>query len=153
MGKYELQLDTVHGRISIPFESVTDLEQKLKDLDFEALNKTLRLYVKKILRGEERKVKSLLSGICSFGSDGTLEVSQPPSSKLEMIGLILYAYDPDPVDLQTLSSLASEKNPAAYVGHKKYGKYFRKIGAGLYGLSHEGKVWVTSEVIAQFTKK
>jgi hypothetical protein len=147
MGKYELELDIPQGKLLVPFDSVSELEQKLKDLDTKALEKTLALYIRFTPRGEPRKVKPVLAGICIFRADGTLEFATPASSKLETIGLVLFAYDPDPVDVQTLGKLAAEKNPAAYLTHKKYSQYFSRIGAGLYGLSQDGKIWVANEVL------
>lgn len=153
MAKYELELDTMQGRLRVPFDSVPDLEQKLKDLDFEALKQTLSLYLKFNLKSEPRKVKPTLEGICAFHTDGMLEFLRPPSSKLETIGLVLYAFDPDSVDVQTIGRLAAEKNPAAYLTHKKYSRYFSRVGAGLYALSHEGKIWVTTVVLPHMKAK
>jgi hypothetical protein len=147
MSKYGLELNIAEGKLVIPFDSISELEQKLKDLDTKALEQVLALYIHFTPKSEPRKVKAALEGICNFRADGTLEIAMPASSKLETIGLVLFAYDPDPVDVQTIGKLAAEKNPAAYLTHKKYSQYFSRIGAGLYGLSHDGKIWVANEVL------
>jgi hypothetical protein len=147
MSKYELELNIAQGKLLVPFDSVSELEQKLKDLDTKALEQTLALYVRFTPKGEPRKVKGVLEGICNFRADGTLEFEMPAGSKLETIGLVLFAYDPDPVDVATVGKLVAEQNPAAYFCHKQYSRYFSKIGAGLYGLSHDGKIWVANEVL------
>ena len=147
MAKFELQVPVTFGTLVLQFDSAVDLEEKLKVLDLDAVNRVLRAQLKSLAKQEHRKVKPTLEGICDFRPDGTLELFKPAASKTDAMGLVLYAYDPDPVDLQTIGALTSEKNPSAYLGHKSYAKYFTKVGPGLYRLSQEGRGWVSSQVL------
>lgn len=153
MAKYQLEVNVGYGTLVIHFDSVGELEQRLKDLDVKNLGQILSSHFKGMVRAEARKIKPDLEGICTFRPDGSLEFLRPPSSKIEAIGIILFAYDPDPVEISIIGSLAADKNPAAYFGQDKYVKYFHKIKPGLYGLSHDGKVWVSSTVIPKLKKE
>ena len=151
MAKYELEMDIQNGKLVIPFESLEELETRLSTIDFKRFGEILAKHGKGIARKERRPVKAGLKHICTFRDDGLLEIIAPPQSKLDAIGLIMYAYDPDPLDAGLVGRLAGEKNPTSYLTHKKYQKYFRKIKAGTYALSHEGKVWVTADVIPKIS--
>jgi len=153
MSKYQLQINISHGKLTIGFDSMTDLEQRLKDIDPTHLGKAVASHFKSLISTEPRKVKPSLEGICAFRPDGSLEFLKPAGSKIEAIGVILYAYDPDPVDSQTVGTLAAEKNPAAYLGQERYEKLFQKLATGVYGLSQEGKTWVASTVIPKLKKE
>lgn len=147
MSKYQLQFNVASGTLLLGFDSVAELEQRLKELDLTALQQVISTNLKAVLKKEPRKVKPALEGICMFREDGTLEFLKPASSKVEVMALALYAYDPEPVEVQILGKLASEKNPAAYVGAKGYAKYFQKTDSGVYRLSQDGKVWVADTLI------
>ncbi len=153
MKTFSLQVNIGPGTLSIDFDSVAELEKCLSSLDAKALETVLQTHLKSIAVTEPRKVKPALDGICGFRPDGTLELYVPATSKVEAIGVILYAYDPDPVGLETLGSLTSEKNPAAYLGQKQYTKLFHKVRPGFYTLAQDGKVWVASTVIPKLRKE
>ena len=153
MAKYQLQVNISCGQLVIAFDSEAELEERLKELNPQSVEKAIATHFKTLVHAEARRVKPALEGICAFRRDGTLEFLKPAGSKVEAIGLILYAYEPDPVDLKTIGTLAAEKNPAAYLGQKQYAKLFQKIGTGLYGLSQDGKTWVASTVIPKLKKE
>jgi hypothetical protein len=153
MAKYELRVDVTYGTLVVAFDSAAELEQRLKDLDVRGVSRIVETHLKSVAKAEPRKVKPALEGICAFRGDGTLELLKPAASKIDAIGLILYAYDPDPVALDTLGGLVSEKNPAAYLGQKQYAKLFHKVKPGFYTLSQDGRLWVASEVIPGLRKE
>ncbi len=152
MPKYELTFDVTYGTLHVGFDSVAELDQRLRDLDLNSVAKSVGTYLKAVVKTEPRKVKPGLEGICVFRVDGKLEILKPASSKIEAMGIVLYAHDPDPVALDTIGSLVSEKNPAAYLGAKNYVKLFHKVKAGYYTLSQDGRVWVDSEVLPKLRK-
>jgi hypothetical protein len=148
MSKYQLQFNVASGAVLLlGFDSVAELEERLRELDLTALEQVISTNLKEVVKREPRKVKPALEGICMFREDGSLEFLRPASSKVEAMALALYAYDPEPVELQILGKLASEKNPAAYVGAKAYAKFFQKTDSGVYRLSQDGKVWVADTII------
>ena len=153
MAKYELRVDVTYGTLVVAFDSTAELEQRLKDLDVSGVSRIVETHLKTVAKAEPRKVKPALEGICSFRADGTLELLKPAGSKIQAIGLILYAYDPNPVALEVIGGLVSDKNPAAYVGAKQYAKFFHKVKTGTYALSQDGRVWVASEVIPSLRKE
>lgn len=152
MTKYQLQFNIGSCTVLLGFDSVVELEQRLKELDLTRLEQVISANLKSVVKKEPRKVKPALEGICAFRDDGSLEFLKPASSKVEAMALALYAHDPEPVELQILGKLASEKNPAAYVGAKGYAKYFQKTDSGVYRLSQDGRVWVADTVIPKMGK-
>lgn len=153
MAKYQLQFNVANATLLIGFDSPQELEQRIKELDLSNLEQMIGTALKSVVRAKPRDVKPALAGICKFRDDGVLEFLKPAPSKVEAMGVVLYAHDPDSVDSQTLGTLAAEKNPAAYLGAKGYAKYFQKTGTGLYRLSQDGKVWVASTVIPKIGKE
>jgi hypothetical protein len=147
MAKFEAVISTHFGQIRVPFDSQAELEERLNELDVGKLTDAVMSKLGSHIAKEPQAVKPGLEGICRFRRDGVLELLKPPSTILEAIGLVLYAYDPDPLEVETIRKLAAADNPAAYLGHKTYAKYFDKVGTGTYRLSHVGKIWVTAEVI------
>jgi hypothetical protein len=141
------------GTLTVGFDSISDLEQRLAELDPKALERSVATHLGPITTRELRKVKPALEGICQFRHDGTLEFLRPARSKLDAIGIILHAYDPDPVAVDLIGTLSAEKNPAAYMLQKKYAKLFLRPRKGLYALSHVGREWVSGEVIPGIRKE
>lgn len=152
MAKYQLSVNMAGGSLLVGFDSVTDLEEQLKTLDVNALQKAIATHLESITKIEPRKVKPGLDGICQFRSDGSLEFLIPAASKIDAIGIILYAYDPDPVAVDRIAVMSADKNPAAYMLQKKYANLFQRNKAGLYGLTHDGRTWVASTVIPGLRK-
>ncbi|HXN53693.1 MAG TPA: hypothetical protein VN943_17310 [Candidatus Acidoferrum sp.] len=152
MAKYELRVDVTYGTLVVTFDSTAELEQRLKELDVSGVSRIVETHLRAVAKAEPRNVKPALEGICAFRADGRLELLKPAGSKIEAMGLVLYAHDPDPVALEVISGLVSEKNPAAYLGAKQYAKLFHKVKAGFYTLSQDGRVWVASEVIPKLRK-
>lgn len=152
MSKYELTFDVTYGTLRVGFDSAAELDQRLRDLDVNSIAKSVETHLKAVVKAEPRKVKPALEGICAFRGDGTLELLKPAGSKIEAMGIVLYAYDPDPASLDAIGGLVSEKNPAAYLGAKQYVKLFHKVKAGFYTLSQDGRVWVDSEVLPKLRK-
>jgi hypothetical protein len=152
MPKFETVITTHFGQIRILFDTQAELEERLNELDVAKLTDIVMSKLGSHIPREPQPVKPGLEGICRFRPDGVVELLKPPSTILEAIGLILYAYDPDPLDVDTIRKQAGADNPAAYLGHKTYGKYFDKVSTGTYRLSHVGKVWVTGEVIRSLNR-
>lgn len=147
MANYEAQIHTRFGLLTIHFDSSEEFLQRVRALDISTIISTIQDHLSGVVIREPRSVKPLIAGVCAFTPDGGLEFLKPPSEKLEAIGILLYAYDPDPVDTRTVRKVVAEKNPAGYLGHKQYKQYFEKVEHGVYRLSHKGKLWVTNEII------
>jgi len=152
MANYEAQIKTRFGQLIIHFDNPTELVGRLKALDVTAINQAVEDHLSEVIIREPRQIKPVLAEICAFTPDGNLEFFKLPKEKLEVIGIVLYAFDPDLVDTGTVSKLAAAK-AAEYVSKKQYQKYFEKIGHGRYRLTHEGKLWVINEIIPGLTAK
>lgn len=153
MAKYEAILTTWFGQIRIPFETQDEFETHLKGLDIRRLSEAASLALGEESPREVRTVKPGLEDVCRFRRDGLIELIIPPKTQVEAIGLILYAYDPESTDVETIRKITGADNPVAYLGNKAYQKYFDRTAPGKYRLSHAGKIWVTSQVISQFAKQ
>jgi hypothetical protein len=152
MSKYELSFDVTCGTLRVGFDSAAELDQLLRELDVNGVVKSVETHLRAVVKAEPRRVKPALGGVCAFRGDGTLELLKPAGSKIEAIGVVLYAYDPDPVSLDAIGGLVSDRNPAAYLGAKQYVKLFHRVRAGFYTLSQDGRVWVDSEVLPKLRK-
>lgn len=152
MANYEAQIKTRFGQLIIHFDSPSELVDRLKGLDVTAINEAVEEHLSEVIIREPRQVKPVLAEICAFTPEGDLEFFKLPKEKLEAIGIVLYAFDPDPVDTATASKLAAVK-AAEYLGKKQYQKYFEKVGHGRYRLTHDGKLWVIKEIIPRLTAK
>lgn len=152
MANYEAQIKTRFGWLVVHFNSPSDLVAHLKDLDVTEITKAVEEHLSEVIIQEARQIKPVLAEICAFTPEGNLEFFKLPDEKLEAIGIVLYAFDPDPVDTGTVSKLVAPK-AAVYLGDKKYKKYFEKVGHGRYRLTHDGKLWVINEIIPSLTAK
>lgn len=153
MANYEAHIQTRFGQLTIHFDSVDELVQRIKALDVSAISDAVQEHFSGIIVSQPRQIKPLLTEICAFTPDGGLEFLKPPKEKLEAIAILLYAFDPEPVEVAHVKRLAGVNNPVGYLGHKKYEPYFEKVSRGLYRLSHKGKLWVTNDVIPKLTAK
>src|SRR5882757_8356542 len=77
MAKYELRVDVTYGTLVVAFDSITELEQRLKDLDVSGVSRIVETHLKSVAKAEPRKVKPVLEGICAFRPDGRLELLKP----------------------------------------------------------------------------
>lgn len=153
MSSYEAQIQTRFGKLTIRFDSSEEFAQRLKALDISAISEAIQEHLSTVVVGPPRLIKPVLAEICAFTPEGGIEFLRFPKEKLETIGIVLYAFDPDPVDAATVKKLAAVENPVSYLGKKEYQRYFEKAGRGLYHLSHNGKLWVTNDVIPKLTAK
>lgn len=153
MSSYEAQIQTRFGWLTIHFESSEEFVQRLKALDMQTITSAIQDHLSRVIISEPRRVKPVLAEICAFTPEDNLEFLKPPKEKLEAIGIVMYAFDPEPVETAIVRKLAAVENPVGYLGKKDYQKYFEKEGRGLYRLTHAGKLWVTNKVIPKLTAR
>lgn len=153
MSNYEFQIQTPFGPLTIHFDNSEEFVERLNSLDIEAMTAAIEKHLSDVIVALPRQIKPVLSEICDFTPGGTLEFIQIPKDKVGVIGLTLFAFDPDPLDPPTVAKIASVKNPTAYLLNKAYKQYFEKVDRGLYRLTHNGRLWVTEEVIPELISK
>lgn len=151
MSNFEARIRTKFGTLTIHFNNSEEFVQRLQSLDMKTVTTAVEDHLAGVIISDSRRIKPVLAEICDFTPDGDLEFLKPPKEKLEAIGIVLYAFDPEPVEPSTVKKLAAVGNPVGYLGHKKYQGYFERVGRGLYRLSHAGKLWVTNEIIPKLT--
>jgi hypothetical protein len=147
MPNYEARIPTRFGELVVHFDTANDFAEGLKALDVEAMTEAVNEHLGSVVIREPRPIKPSLIGICGFSADGTLEIYRLPSEKLELIGIVLMAYDPDPVDVTTIRKVSGIPDAGSYLSKQKYATYFEKVGRGSYRLSHKGKLWVTNDIL------
>jgi hypothetical protein len=150
MAKYEVSLKTAFGEIRIPFDSQPELEERLKELDISRLSGAISSRLGALQYKEVQPIKPGLEKVCRFRPDGLLELLTPPKTLVEAIGLVVYAYDPEAVEVETIRKVTGADNPVSFLGSKSYEKYFDRPQPGRYKLTHQGKIWVTSQIIPRF---
>jgi len=152
MAKYEARVKTQFGEIVIGFDSTDDLKKNIDSLDVDAVSDIVSKKFEAIIRKEPRQAKPGLEGVYRFTSEGKIELFRSLQSAPMMIGLLLYAYDPEPV---TSDVIFSSTGIVAYnfVSQTAYKKYFDRTKDKRLLLTHLGRIWVETEVVPKLTSK
>lgn len=153
MSNYQAQVHTRFGQLIINFDNAEEFAQRLQDLDIGALTKAIEEHLTGIVVSLPREIKPALGEICRFTSQGHLEFLRPTKERVDAIGIALYAFDPDPVEVRALEDFSGVENPARYIGNKTYKQYFEVVSRGVYRLTHEGRLWVANVVIPSLMDK
>jgi hypothetical protein len=99
-----------------------------------------------VLTTESRKPKPGLENVYRFTSDGLVELLKVPDTKVETIGLVIFAFDPSPASFGSVARSTGITDPSVYLSKKQYQKYFTRTKEG-YRLSPEGKAWIVDDVL------
>lgn len=151
MAKYELRTKTKFGEIVFHFDSTDEAQQNLANLDLAALEKSAAEKLGAFIVTQPRQPKQSAEFAYKFTPEGKVELNRVPSSAPTTIGLLLYAYDPDPVDPEEVFRATGVK-PVAYITQTGYKKYFDKTGDGKLLLTHPGRLWVQNEVLPELKR-
>jgi hypothetical protein len=146
MTKYELRLGTRIGDLTIHFDTMSELEERLKELGLEEVLTKPRPFEVTGTR-QQRQPKTSLQDLYRFTPDDYVELLKTPRKKVETIGLVLFAYDPIAATVQQIARSSGVKNAADYLLNKAYTKYFTKNTDGTYSLSQTGKVWISEGIV------
>jgi len=152
MAKYKTRVKTKFGEIVVDFDSTDDLKKSIESLDLDVVSDILSAKFQSVIAREPRKTKPGLEGVYTFTPEGRVELLKTPPSAPMTIGLLLYAYDPDPVSSDEIVSSSGVKT-ADYIYQIAYKKYFDKTTDGRLVLSHQGRLWVETEVTAKLISK
>lgn len=147
MPNYQAQIDTRFGQLVINFDTAEEFTRRLQDLDVETITKAVEEHLADVVISVPREVKPTLEAICRFTSQGHLQFLKPTKERIDAIGIVLYAFDPDPIEIRAIENFSGVKDPGRYLTNKAYKQYFDAVSRGVYRLNHEGRVWVANEVI------
>ncbi|MEM4466315.1 MAG: hypothetical protein QXE61_04495 [Nitrososphaerota archaeon] len=156
VNRYKITLRTVFGKLIIEGESIEELEEAIRRIQIESIERIKELLnEKKILFSSPslRKPKPSLEDIYRFTHEGLVEILKVPDQKVEAIGLVLFAYDPEPATLEQITKSTGILNAVDYLTHKRYEKYFRRVAEKTYALTYEGRIWVINEIIPKIKEK
>ena len=146
--KYEARIKTVFGELILHFDTIEQFRENLSSLDIEGLRSTVNEKLGNLVILEPRKAKPGAEFAYRFTSQGKVELIKIPNSAPMSIGLVLYAYDPEPV-LPDEVFRASGAKPVSYISQIDYRKYFDKTPDGRLLLTHPGRLWVQNEVLTK----
>lgn len=155
MYRYKIILRTFFGKLMIEGESIEELEEAIQKIQIENMERIKDSLSKKkvmLLPLSQRRPKPSLEDIYRFTHEGLVEILKIPDQKVEAIGLVLFAYDPEPATLEQITKSTGIQNAVDYLTHKHYGKYFRRVAEKTYALTHEGKLWIINEVIPKIKR-
>lgn len=124
--------------VVVKFEKKEDLEVELKDID--EIIKTAEKFT--IPSGPVAHVKPGFEDIYHRNSDGSVSILKP-GGKTENVGIVLFAYDPEPLATELIGKYSGVKDCSRFLRSK----YFEKTSYGKYKLSAEGLAWLTGTVI------
>ncbi|MEM3112539.1 MAG: hypothetical protein QXY90_05820 [Candidatus Anstonellales archaeon] len=142
----EVRIKTDFGEISIPYTEVSDLEKGLANIDkvIEIVNSKTGTIKSK----EKPKVKLGFEDIYTINDDGSVSILKP-GTKTENIGIVLFAYDPQPLKTDLISYSSGVTRSHDYM---KGSKYFDRLEHGYYKLNAEGLSWIINEVVSKLRK-
>ncbi len=148
MAKYEARIKTNVGKIVIAFDSVDELKKSIDSLDIDVVSDLLDKKFGSILAKEPREAKPGWEQAYRFTPEGKVELLKTPPSAPMTIGLVLYAYDPEPTSSDLILSSTGVK-AVSYISQTDYKKYFDKTADGKMILTQPGRLWVETEVRAK----
>lgn len=152
MAKYEARVKTQFGEIVVSFDSTDDLKKNIDSLDADAVSDIVSKKFEAIIRKEPRQAKPGLEGVYRFTPEGKVELFRRPQSAPMTIGLLLYAYDPEPVTSDVIFS-STGIVAGNFVSQTGYKKYFDRTKDDRLLLTHPGRIWVETEVVPKLTPK
>lgn len=130
----------------IHFDKIEDFRENVDSLDSNALAGIVNDKLGNVIILEPRKAKPGAEFAYRFTPQGKVELIKVPFSAPMSIGLVLYAYDPEPVSAEEVFH-ASGAKPVSYISQIDYRKYFDKTPQGELLLTHQGRLWVQNEVL------
>jgi hypothetical protein len=144
--KYETRIKTTFGELIVHFDTIDQFREGLGSLDTDALSSTVNDRLGNLIVLEPRKAKPGAEFAYRFTPQGKVELVKVPSSAPMSIGLVLFAYDPEPVSAEEVFRAAGAK-PVSYISQIDYRKFFDKTPEGKLLLTHPGRLWVQNEVL------
>jgi len=148
MAKYETRIKTNVGEIVIAFDSIDELKKNIEEFDINVASDVVAKKFESILTREPREAKPGWEQAYRFTPEGKVELLKTPPSAPMTIGLLLYAYDPEPTSSELILSSTGVK-AVSYVSQTDYKKYFDKTTDGKLVLSQPGRIWVETEIRAK----
>ncbi len=146
LAKYETRIKTTFGELVVHFDNIEQFRENINSLDTDAVTSIVNDKLGNLIVLEPRKAKPGAEFAYRFTSQGKVELVKIPSSAPMSIGLVLFAYDPEPVSPDEVFR-ASGSKPVSYVSHIDYKKFFDKTADGKLLLSQPGRLWVQNEVL------
>ncbi len=144
--KFEYRVSTEAGELIIHFDTLQDFQDSLKSLDIDRIVDAVRERFGMILKTEVREPKPGLEDVYRFTGDGYVELLKVPETKVETIGLVLFAVDPNPALFSTIARSSGVADPSVFLSKQTYQKYFTRTKEG-YLLTQEGKTWILNDVL------
>ncbi len=139
------------GELTLHFDKVEELQATIGTLEIDAVGRAIVDKLGDMIVSEPREPKLGAEFAYKFTPQGKVELNRVPSSAPTAIGLLLYAYDPEPVDSEEVFRATGVKS-ANYVTQIGYKKYFDKTPDGKLILTHPGRIWVQDEVLPGLKK-
>jgi len=152
MAKYETRVKTKFGEIVFNFDSLDELKAIAGSLDVNAISDLVSKKFESVIVKEPRQAKPGLEHLYRFTPEGKVELLRTPSSAPMTIGLLLYAYDPEPVSSDEIFS-STGIIAGNFVSQITYKKYFDRTTDDRLVLTHPGRLWVETEVVTKLTPK
>lgn len=141
---------------SIQFEIESDSLDELESDEFKELTKHLLEQAKRIRAGLPfpyfgLSLKEDIESLVRMVHGRFFEVVAD-ANRTQRIALIVYAYDPLPVPLETIA-LCCRKDTgtiSSYLANEAYRSFFRRDEFNLISLTQDGLTWISEEIIPQF---
>jgi len=144
--KFEYRVSTKAGLLIFHFDTLKEFQDNLAEIDVDSLIKSADAKLGGIILSEPRQPKPGFEDVYRFTSEGFVELLKVPQSKIDTIGLVLFAFDPNPASFNQIARSSGVPDPSVYLSTKQYAKYFTRTKEG-YLLNQEGKEWILRDVV------
>jgi hypothetical protein len=142
---------TRFGEIRLTYSTTDELEEALKGLkaQVEAISEAATA----IVPAELHSPKPGMEMTYRFTPTGLVELLIPTRKQYESVGIVLFAYFPEPVTSRTIELCTGIEDVARKVlSQTVYKDYFRKID-DRYALTWDGFTWVTNTIVPSLQNK
>lgn len=153
MAAYQISLNIKGVQVTIPFETLDELETRLKAIDFVQLE---QLVTTKLGEGvlQAPKTKPGFEGLYAKGPDGLPQLLKAPKSEIQSVALSLFAAEPKHLSSGEITKVSGVKDAGRkYLSSGSYKRLFLRDAEGNYGLSHEGKKLVINTIVPSLIPK
>ena len=146
MPKFEYRVSTKAGLLIFHFDTLKEFQDNLAEIDVDSLIKSADAKPGGIILSEPRQPKPGFEDVYRFTSEGFVELFKVPQSKIDTIGLVLFAFDHNLASFNQIARSSGVPDPSVYLSTKQYAKYFTRTKEG-YLLNQEGKEWILRDVV------
>jgi hypothetical protein len=153
MVAYQISVNIKGVQVTIPFDTLEELETRLSAIDIGRLEQLLVTRLGESVLGAP-KSKPGFEGLYAKGPDGLPQLLKAPKSEIQAVALSLFAAEPRHLSSGEITKVSGVKEAGRkYLSSGSYKRLFLRDQEGNYGLSHEGRKLVINTIVPTLMPK